>query len=189
MKKFYLIHGFEGFPNGGWRPWLMGELFKNKCFAVSLSMPNPKVPVVSEWINKIQEEIGEINEEKYLVGHSLGVPAILRYLETIPEGEKIGGCFLVSGVFEKINTDLISLIDNFLEKPFDFDHIKKVCDKFYIIHNIFDDHVPFSHAESFSNELNVPITKIERENDGHLGDIPYCDELPELLDLILKNIN
>jgi hypothetical protein len=26
MKKVFIIHGFQGKPNGGWRPWLEGEL-------------------------------------------------------------------------------------------------------------------------------------------------------------------
>src|ERR1035437_9151304 len=102
MNKFYLIHGFEAWPNGGWRPWLMRELYKVKIFAMALEMPNPKAPKMTEWVEKIKEEVGEPNLDKYLVGHSLGVPAILRYLESLPEGSKIDGAFLVSGPIEKL---------------------------------------------------------------------------------------
>lgn len=29
MKKAILIHGWEGYPEEGWRPWLKGELEKH----------------------------------------------------------------------------------------------------------------------------------------------------------------
>jgi len=168
-------------------PYIMRKLFEADSFAVSLAMPNPKKPVVSEWIQKIKNEVGEPKLEKYLIGHSLGVPAILRYLENMPVGSKIGGAFLVSGPCKKLdvqNPDShFRLIDNFLEGPFNFAHIKKVCDRFYIIHGENDPHVPFSHAEFFGKELGAPITKIYR--GGHLGDKDIY-EFPELLEIILQ---
>src|SRR3990167_7996265 len=131
MKKFYLIHGFESMPNRGFLPWLMSQLFQRaRYFAVALEMPNPEKPKVVEWIQKITQELGEPNWNKYLIGHSLGVPAILRYLESLPEKSKIGGVFLVAGFADKINDSVVSLvvhsrISSFIEKPFDFKHIKK----------------------------------------------------------------
>jgi len=45
MKKVFIIHGFEGSPNGGWRPWLMAELEQHDVYACALSMPNPDNPL------------------------------------------------------------------------------------------------------------------------------------------------
>ncbi len=89
MKKIFLIHGYDGTPNGGWRPWLMGELDKKEIYCSALSMPNPAKPVCSEWVEEIFRHV-EINkkDEISLVGHSLGVPAILRFLESY-KGKKI----------------------------------------------------------------------------------------------------
>ncbi|MBI4599005.1 alpha/beta hydrolase, partial [Candidatus Uhrbacteria bacterium] len=82
MKKVFIIHGFEGSPNGGWRPWLMAELEKQEIYACALSMPMPENPVCDEWVGEISRHIERNSDDKiYLVGHSLGVPAILRYLE------------------------------------------------------------------------------------------------------------
>lgn len=183
MKKIYLIHGFNGYPNGGWRPWLMRELYKAKTFAVALEMPKPKAPIKDEWVAKIKEEVGEVVPDKYLVGHSLGVPAILRFLETLNEGEKIAGAFLVSGPVDNVN---IKEISNFFETPFNFEHIKKVCDKFYIIHGDADSVVPFSNAEKLSKELNAPIIKVVGAD--HLGDSDGVYELPQLLEIILTEV-
>ncbi len=82
MKKVFIIHGYGASPNGGWRPWLMTELEKKDIYAAALSMPNAEHPTVAEWLGEIKRHVDHNqNDEIYLVGHSLGVPAILRYLE------------------------------------------------------------------------------------------------------------
>src|SRR3989344_7039050 len=98
MKMVFIVHGFGGWPSGGWRPWLMTELDKLEIYACALSMPNSQNPVCSEWIKEIERHV-EINKDQeiYLVGHSLGVTAILRYLEAKQTGHPIAGAVLVSG--------------------------------------------------------------------------------------------
>jgi len=86
MKKVFIVHGFGGEPNGGWRPWLMGELAKKDIYACALPMPTPEEPKKEEWVKAITDAIKIPNEEIFLVGHSLGVPAILHYLENLVAG-------------------------------------------------------------------------------------------------------
>lgn len=190
MKKVFIVHGFESLPNRGFYPWLMSEIFKkSKNFAVSLEMPNPNFPVCSEWISKINNEVVNPNQNTYLVGHSLGVPAILRYLETLHEGQKIGGVFLVAGFVSKLDQpdpdSNIRKIDNFLEKPFDFNHIKKVCDVFHIIHGSDDNVVPISNAEFLAEQLDTTVFVIK--GAGHFPSSKVF-EIPELLEIILKEL-
>ena len=56
-KKVFLIHGFQGTPNGGWRPYLMSELEKQDIYACSLSMPKPHEPILSEWLEEIKRQV------------------------------------------------------------------------------------------------------------------------------------
>ena len=49
-----MIHGFRGEPNGGWRPWLMGELAQKDIYAHALLMPNPYEPKKDEWVKTIK---------------------------------------------------------------------------------------------------------------------------------------
>lgn len=188
MKKFYLIHGFESLPNRGFLPWLMSELFKKtQSFAVALEMPNPDFPVVSDWVKKIKKKIKKPNENVYLVGHSLGVSTILRYLETLKRNQKIGGVFLVSGFIDKLDNSNsnsnLRKIDNFFEKPFNFENIKKVCNKFYLIHGDQDTVVPISNAEFLGKKLGV--TPLIIKGSRHFPSSKVF-ELPELLEIILK---
>lgn len=159
----------------------MGELAKLNVYACALSMPSPEKPVCSEWVEEIVCHIERNkNDEIYLVGHSLGVPAILRYLESAPVGINIAGAVLVSGPCEKIKDN--KKIENFLNKPFDFKTIKSRAKGFVIIHGDNDPAVPLNHAEKLSKELNGKLIAVP--NGGHLNGGSGWLKLPECLDTL-----
>lgn len=186
MKKVFIIHGFMGQPNGSWVPWLMGELAKNDIYACALPMPTPDAPVKSKWIKTINEAVGISTEKIFLVGRSLGVSAILRYLESLDKDSKIGGVVLVSGPVFKIEKDGYEKVNNFLDVAFDFDHIKNTCKNFVVIHGDNDTVVPFSDAEFLAKNLFCDLISIP--NGGHLNGKSGCYKLPEVLDSLLKMI-
>lgn len=171
-----------GIPNGGWRPWLMRELAKQGVYACSLPMPSPNDPKKDEWVSEISRSVGEPNEEVFLVGHSLGTPAILKYLETLPEGKKVGGAVLISGPIKNNQDEYFDKINSFFEGQFDFNHIKKVCNKFFVIHGSNDSVVPFEEAETISKLLSCELINIH--NGGHLNGESGFYELPEALEAL-----
>ena len=182
-----MIHGFQEKPNGGWRPWLMGELAKSDIYACAIPMPSPDMPVKTDWVTAIKEAVKNPTEEVFLVGHSLGVPAILRYLESLDTDYKIGGVVLVSGPLLKIEKEGYEQVDTFLDTTFDFDHIKNVCKYFIIIHGDNDPNVPFSDAEELSKKLGGFLISIP--NGGHLNGSASCFVLPSALESLLKMAN
>jgi len=184
MKKVFIVHGFQGRPNGAWRPWLMGELSKNDIYACALPMPTPDAPVKSEWVNAINEAVKNPTDEIFLVGHSLGVPAILRYLESLDKDSKIGGVILASGPISLINKDGYENVNKFIDRAFDFEHIKNVCKYFIIIHGDNDPNVPFSDAIELSKRLGGFLISIP--HGGHLNGSDGFYKLPEALDSLLK---
>lgn len=186
MKKVFIIHGFGGTPNGGWKSWLMNELAKNGIYACSLPMPTPDNPVKSEWVKTINEAVGIPNGEIFLVGHSLGVPAILRYLEDLDKDSKIGGAVLVSGPVAKIEKNGYEQVNSFLDGAFDFDHIKNTCKNFSIIHGDNDKNVPFSDAEYLRDKLSCKLISVH--NGGHLNSWQGWNKLPQALEALLKMI-
>lgn len=176
MKKVFIVHGFHGWPNGGWRVWLMGELEKKEIYACALSMPNTDGPICKDWIEEISR-IVEVNknDEIYLVGHSLGTTAILRYLESY--ATKIAGAVLVSGSIEPVENKAIS---NFLNKPFDFKKIETKANKFLVIHGDNDSRVPYEQAKTLAKELDCKLITIK--NGGHLTGLEGWDSLPQVLE-------
>lgn len=181
MKKVLIIHGFQGSPNGGWRPWLMRELEKQDIYACALPMPNPGQPILSEWLEEISRQVDKNNQDEiYLVGHSLGVPAILHFLESY-HGKNVKGIVLVSGPIEKIKN---KSIEGFLQKKFDFQDIKTKVEKSVVIHGDNDPNVPLQHAEILSQELDSELIIIK--NGGHLNGSSGFTELNECLQALNK---
>lgn len=184
MPKVFMIHGFEGSPNGGWRPWLMGELAQKDIYACALSMPHSEDPQPEEWVAEIVRHIVRNNSDQiYLVGHSLGVPAILKCVESLPEGKYIAGAVLVSGPSKPVDDDKVN---RFLNTPFDFKTIKGRIGSCAIIQGDNDPLVSFDHAENLSKNLDAQIIVIK--NGGHLNGSSGWLKLPEALDSLLGMI-
>lgn len=179
MKKVFLIHGFEGRPNGAWRGWLMAELERKGIYAGSLVMPNPNEPILKDWIKEIARHIDTKKDQVYLVGHSLGVTAILRYLESSHSGLPLRGAVLVSGPVQKTKNKKIV---NFLQKPFDFKKIKTNVKKVFVIHGDNDPYVPLINAEIISRELKGELIVIK--NGQHLNGSSGWGTLPQCLEAL-----
>lgn len=177
MKKVFIIHGFEGEPNGGWRPWLMCQLAKEDIYACALAMPKPNEPICQEWVAEIARHCLP-EDEIYLVGHSLGVPAILRYLES-DSAQPIAGAVLVSGPSEKNDNPKI---DSFMEARFAFETILQRCPRFAVIHGDNDPLVPLANADFLTEKLNAQLTVVE--NGSHLNGSAGWLELPQALEAL-----
>lgn len=123
QKRAFIIHGWDGYPEEGWFPWLKKELEK-KGFVVSVpAMPEPGEPNIEAWVSHLAHIVGNVDENTFFVGHSIGCQAILRYLETLPENIKVGGAVFVAGFFTLTNVDSSEekeIAKPWLETPIDF---------------------------------------------------------------------
>lgn len=180
MKKVFIVHGMNSAPNKAWRPWLMAELAKHDIWACSLAMPGDENPICEEWVQALKSAIGK-QEEIYLVGHSLGVRAVLRYLE---EGNKARGVLLVSGRFGKPSSDKLG---SFYDQPIDFGEVKTQAEHFVVIHGDDDPNVPYEDGKQIAKSLECELITIP--NGGHLSGKAQCFELPEARDTLLAMMN
>lgn len=182
MKKVFIIHGFGGKPNGGWRPWLMKELARKGHYACALAMPDPDTPIQESWVEEIARHVDrEIDDEIFLVGHSLGAAAILRFLEQRTDRRKIAGIVLVAGPSGPTANENTR---NFFTAPFDFDGIRDMFGACTVIHGDSDTAVPLAHAEELSRGLAAPLVVVE--GAGHFNNSSGCHELPECRDALLR---
>lgn len=182
MKKVFIVHGFEGSPNGGWRPWLMSELQKRDIYACALSMPSPDAPVLGEWVGEIARQVERNGKDEiYLVGHSLGVPAILRYLESDRSARALAGAVLVAGPCEPVDNEKIS---DFLAAPFDLELIRSRIGQRAVIHGDNDRVVPLAQARKLARALDTRPIVIK--NGGHLNGSSGWYALPECLEELLR---
>lgn len=180
-KRVFIIHGWEAVPESNWFPWLKEELKKQNIDAAVPAMPNTYHPVFSEWLAYLKKKIGAPDKNTYLVGHSLGVIAILRFLEALPPGQKIGGAVLVAGFSEPIGFEEL---DSFFAKPLDYEKARNSTEKIIAINSDNDPYVPFRNGEIFRDKLSAELIVVEEGE--HLTSGKKSMELPIVLESLLK---
>lgn len=182
MKHVVIVHGYKGKPEANWKSWLKAEL-ENEGFVVDVpQMPESEHPIASAWATMLEKTLGEPTEESYLIGHSLGCITILRYLETLQQGQKIGGCILVAGFgrkFKEYNGGHESFFDHELDWP----KIREHCDNFIALHSTDDRSVEFSQLGFFKQSLAAKAIGVQ--GMGHFGSADGVYELPIVRDELL----
>ena len=187
QKRVFIIHGWEGYPENNWFPWLKSKL-EEKGFEIILpTMPNAEEPNKDEWVSHLVKIVKNPNKETYFVGHSLGCQAILRYLETLSDEVKVGGVICVAGSFilKGLSAADEEVARPWLETAIDFNKVKKHTDKFVAILSENDEFVPLEEsANSYREKLGARI--IVEHNKGHFNDDAGIKELPSALDAVLE---
>jgi hypothetical protein len=180
-KRVIIVHGWDGFPEEAWFPWLKRELEKNGVKVDVPQMPSPELPVMEKWVPHLAKTVGKPDGSTCFVGHSCGCITILRYLEKLPAGAKIGKAVLVAGFTDNLG---FKELDNYFQKPIDWKNIKSHCKDFVAIYSDNDQYVPVAHAEIFKKELGAKV--IVEHGKKHMGGNDGITELPSVLDALLK---
>ena len=181
MKRAVIVHCWDGTPNYCWYPWTKDELEKIGFSVQVPAMPETEAPKLSLWLPALQKVIGKPDEDLYLIGHSIGCATIMRYLETLKDGEKVGGIILVAGFTDNLKFD--ELI-NFFTTPLDFAKIKSsVVQGTYLIHSSDDPYVPVRYGEELRDKLSGKL--IVLKNMGHFSgpvdNEKSCKQLPKVI--------
>lgn len=190
MKRLFIIHGWGESPKEGWYPWLKKEL-ESKNFQVDvLKMPNTDEPVIEEWVGFLKKQVKKPDKETYFVGHSIGCQTILRYLESLPEHVKIGGCILVAGWINLFPEPIekeggTEIAKPWLETPIQWGKILRHTKNFISIFSDNDYYVPLSDSKIFKEKLNAEII-IEHEKGHFSGSQDNTTELPIALGSLLE---
>ncbi|MFH1521696.1 MAG: alpha/beta hydrolase [archaeon] len=181
--KIYYVRGWAGDSvSPAWLPWLKEECRKRAIEFVAFEMPNPTEPKINEWVEFLRSNVVGLNEETFFLGHSIGCQAILRYLEKLPENEKIGGCIFVAGWFNLLESAYEDEEDRkigkpWIETPIDFEKVKAHTNNFLAIFSDNDGYVPLDNSDLFRERLNAKI--VIKHGEGHFDDTERIDEILE----------
>ena len=186
-KRVFIVHGWGGNPNEHWLPWLKGEL-EQKGFEVHMpSMPNTNEPIISDWVGHLAACVGELDEQTYFVGHSVGCQTILRYLET-QAGKKAGGCVLVAAWFrlEGMETqEEEKIAEPWMRDDIDYEKIRHVTSKIVVINSSNDEYGAVEENKRlFEERLGAKVMILE--NRGHFTEGDGATQLPEVLEELEK---
>ena len=186
MKKYYIIHGWDGSPEEPLHRWLKRELEQRGHKVVVPEMPETETPHIESWVQKA-EQIIEPNEDAVLIGHSIGCQTILRYISSLEEGKEVGDVILLApwtnlkmDVIEEEGEESVSIAREWIDSPIDFEKAKKhVRGDVVAIFSNDDPVVPLSESQVFSKNMNAEV--VVEKGKGHFTEEDGVTELSSLL--------
>ena len=158
MNEVYIIHGWTGWPGEGWFPWLKQKLTVQGVKVVIPAMTADIVPELDSWLKILNKTIKSPTNNTVLVGHSLGCPAILNYLNQSSMHHKFKAIVLVAGSVRDVG---IEEVNDFINKDLDWDGIKKKVDKIIVIHSQDDKVVPIIEGRYIAKKLDAEMIEVE----------------------------
>jgi predicted alpha/beta hydrolase family esterase len=190
MNHASIIHGWGADSTSNWFPWLAQELQAQEWEVAVPDFPNSQNPVLEEWLEYYDTQVSRkilrtaqdegVNSGRIarsLIGHSLGVPFILRLLEQT--NDIYDTAYLVAGFERPLG---IPEIEHFVDKPFQWDRIRKQCKKFMVINSDNDPYISLDIGEELAKKLK--ITLIIEPNGDHLSAPGGVLAYPRLLEMI-----
>jgi len=182
QKQALLVHGWGGTHPLHWQVWLQKELEKQGVKVFFPRLPKPSFPVEKEWLDTIFKTVKRFDENTVCIGHSLGVPTILRVLEKLPAGQKIGAAVLVSGFCSNLG---IPEIANFVDHEFDWKKIKESAKSFTVVYSDNDPFIPVEESLFLGEKLGVkPV--LEKEG-GHIT-APDFGAYPRMRKIVMEKL-
>lgn len=184
MKNIFIIHGLGGHPQENWFPWFKKELEREGNSIIVPQFPHPFEPQLSEWLEHFEQYREQISKNTILVGHSLGVTFILRFLERTDI--RVDSCFLVAGAIEPMGNDFDPLVANFFKDPYDWKTIRSRSNFFSVFHANNDPYIPLTQAQKITRELHADFHLIP--GGGHLNEGVGYLKFPLLLQEIERRL-
>jgi predicted alpha/beta hydrolase family esterase len=148
--------------------------------------PDTENPNLTTWLPVLRNAVGEPDTDTYLVGHSIGCTAIMRFLESLAEEQKVGGVVFVAGFTYDLGLDELK---NFFTTPINYESVKNASNAFVDITSDNDPYVGLGESKKLKEKLGAEI--ILKPGMGHFSDPEdgggaLCTELPDVVERLLE---
>lgn len=170
MKKALIIHGWDGSPDEPLHKYLKEILIESGYEVQIPSMPNPAVPIIADWLYKIESVFDE--DTDIIVGHSVGCQAVLRFLEKTDSSIKIPKIILIAPwmkldqqTIKEEGEYVVEIVRPWMETSISFENIKEKTGEVIVIFSNNDPYVPLDQVEFFREKLGAKTFVEERQ--GH----------------------
>ena len=182
MKRAVIVHCWGGSSNYAWYPSVKIQL-ESLGYVVSVpDMPDTEEPMLSKWLPVLQQAIGDPDDDLVLIGHSIGTVTIMRYLESLGEGQKVGKVIFVAGFTDQLG---FAELENFFETRLDFAKIKQGSKNgFVVIQSDDDPFVSEQYGTRLTEELDAKlvIKHAAMHMSGAVDNEDACLDLPEVIE-------
>lgn len=193
MKQILIIHGGDSFssydayirslrsleisydrlrPQKKWKTWLVEQL--PEADVLLPTFPNGSNAVYDEWVIYFEKLLPFLNDEVYLIGHSLGAMFLAKYLNEAPLNKPVKKLLLVAGGYDDESMEDLGSF-----KVTSAKNLPQSADEIHLFHSKDDPVVPYSELAKFQADLPDAIIH-SFENRGHFLD----ESFPELLAIL-----
>ena len=165
MKKVILIHGYTSSPKKKKYQVISEELDKLGVEYSIPALPGGKHPHSQEWLSIIEREVKKTDKAVILVGHSLGTRAVLLYLDKFEQ--KVDSVILIAAFNNNFKENRLRKSGNyadFFEYALDIEKIKKLANKFIVVHSKDDDSIDYRQGVEIADELGAELMSYENMN-------------------------
>ncbi|AOV94632.1 hypothetical protein AQV86_01760 [Nanohaloarchaea archaeon SG9] len=177
MQKAFIFHGTGAGQYDHWFPDIKQKLEEEGIEVAVPEFPTPKAQNLNNWLQVLEHEGLQIDEETVLIGHSTGAVFILNVLERLDF--EIKAVFLISGFTGPLNDERFDPLNKtFAEREFDFESIKASAAEIYVFHSGSDPYVPLEKAGELVEDLDANFELVA--NAGHFNTESGYIEFPEL---------
>ncbi len=162
MRQIFVLHGYSASIDDHWFLDLKHQIENENTKVTLIPFPDSENPDAEAWQKVLDQNIPVVNENTYLVAHSLGVITLLHFLQR-HDYQNIGGIILVSGFSGPIS-DFSSLDGYITKSKVDTNYFKGIKKKLvYLSDN--DDLVPPKLTIELAKEIDAPYITVP--NGGH----------------------
>lgn len=192
QPTIYLIPRWAGTIHSDWYDWLVLEIKnKYKIEIQRLEVPDWNKTSIEESVQFLNENIKELNENTYFIGHSVGCQAILRFLDKKLETSrelKVGGFLFIAAWFE-VDIPWVSLKPWLKTENLNFSFIAQAAQYKKII---ISDNDPFTsdfkqNKERWKTKLSADV--VIYSNQLHFNKFIEPNVLKEVEKMILRSGN
>ncbi|MBS3084493.1 alpha/beta hydrolase [Candidatus Pacearchaeota archaeon] len=179
MKRIYIIHGWGFDSSMPWILWLEEEIRKKGFEVYSFDMPNTNEPKIEEWVKYLEENVVDVDENTYFVGHSIGSQAIMRFLEKSHKHLKVGGCVFIAPWFDLIGlgSEELKIAHPWFNSKIECERVLDHTGNITCIFSTNDPYVSPLEWKKFEGRLKAKI--IIKKDEGHFEEVK---RIPEILE-------
>jgi hypothetical protein len=184
MKKAVLLHGTDGTPEGGWRPYVKAQLQERGYEVWVPALPDNHTPNMQVY-NDFLLTSGWDFTDNLVIGHSSGAVQVLNLLMD-KRCPAISAAVMVGAWAHNAGTDMDTgqFKDTFPQDGFAFEVIARKAKHRLFVHGDNDPYCPLEQAKWLAAQLSSEILIIP--DGGHLGGEDGYREFPELIEALVE---
>jgi predicted alpha/beta hydrolase family esterase len=177
MDKAFIFHGTGAGKYDHWFPEIARKLEAEGVEVARPEFPTPEDQNLENWLEVLDEQDLEIDQDTVLIGHSTGAVFILDILDE--RDIEVEAAFLISGFTGKLHDERFDPLNKtFAEKVFDFEKIKNSAEEFFVFHSESDPYVPLEKAAELAPKLDANLELVA--GAGHFNTESGYTDFPEL---------